>query len=71
MAQREFEWKLECRKRELDLLGKKIEGEIAIISAQNQAEVAQLEHQILDQPILGKVYETGKVSTSLPSLNRY
>ena len=37
--------------------------------------MAQLEHQILDQPIEdGKVSETGKVSTSLPSLpslNRY
>ena len=71
MAQRELEWKLECRKRELDLLRKKREDEIAIISAQNQAEVAQLEHQILDQPIEGKLYETGKVSTSLPYLNGY
>ena len=43
MAQRELEWKLECRKRELDLLRKKREDEIAI-SAQNQAEVAELEH---------------------------
>lgn len=33
--------------------------------------MAQLEHQILDQPTEGKVYETGKVSTSSPSLNRY
>ena len=49
---------------------KKREHEIAIISAQNQAEVAQLEHQILDKPIEGKVYETGKVSTSLPFFNR-
>ena len=49
MAQKELEWKLECRKRELELLRRKREDEMAVISAQNQAEVAQLEHEILGQ----------------------
>lgn len=49
MAQRELDWKLECRKRELDLLRKKREDEMAVISAQNQAEVANLKHEILGQ----------------------
>ena len=47
MVQKELEWKLECRKWELELLQMKREDEIAVISAQNQAEVAQLKHEIL------------------------
>ena len=74
MAQKELEWKLECRKRELDLLRKKREDEMAVISAQNQAEVAQLEHEILGQESSeGKASndEISKVSKSSPSLKHY
>ena len=49
IAQKELELKLELRKRELELLRKKRENEEAVISAQNQAEIAQLEHEILGQ----------------------
>ena len=49
MAQRDIEWKLECRKRELDLLRRKREDEMAVFSVQNQFEVAHLEHEILGQ----------------------
>ena len=44
---------------------------LLLFLTKNQAEVAQLKHQILNKPIEGKVYETCKVSTSLPFLNRY
>ena len=74
MAQKELEWKLECRKRELDLLRRKREDEMAVISAQNQAEVAQLEHEILGQESSeGKAPsdEISKVSKSSPSLKHY
>ena len=47
MAQRELEWQLEYRKRELDLLRKKREDEMAVISAKDQAEAAQLESEML------------------------
>ncbi|PFX12711.1 hypothetical protein AWC38_SpisGene23285 [Stylophora pistillata] len=57
MAQRELEWKLECQKRELDLLRRKREDEMAVISAQNQAEVAHLEPEIL-----GQEFNRGKAS---------
>ena len=46
MARKELEWKLQCRKRELDLLRRKREDKMAM---KNQVEVAQLEHEILDQ----------------------
>ena len=49
MAQKELELKLQRRKRKPDLLRKKREDEMAVISARNQAEVAQLEHEILGQ----------------------
>ena len=52
MAQRELELKLEYRKRELDLLRKKRENDMAIISAQDQADVAQLENEILGQDLI-------------------
>ena len=42
MAQRELEFKLEHWKREFELLGKKRESEKAVISGQNEAEIAQL-----------------------------
>lgn len=74
MAQRELEWKLECRKRELNLLRRKREDKMAVISAQNQAVVTQLEHKILGQESNeGKASnnEISKVSKSLPSLKHY
>ena len=74
MVQKELEWKLECRKRELDLLRRKRDDEMAVISAQNQAEVAQLEHEILGQESNeGKASngEISKVSKSSPSLKHY
>ena len=66
--------KLERRKRELDLLRKKRQDEMAVISARNQAEVAQLEHEILGQEAIeGKDNndQISKVSKTLPSLKRY
>ena len=74
MAQRELEWKLECRKRELELLRRKREDEMAVISAQNQAEVAHLEHEILGQESNegnASNDEISKVSKSSPSLKHY
>ncbi|PFX32141.1 Adenosine receptor A2b [Stylophora pistillata] len=74
MVQRELEWKLECRKRELDQLRRKREDEMAVISAQSQAEVARLEHEILGQEFNeGKACndEIFKVSKSSPSLKHY
>lgn len=49
MTQRELELKLECRKRELDLQLKKRDSKIALIAAQNQTGMAQLEQDILRQ----------------------
>lgn len=74
MVQKELEWKLECRKGELELLRWKREDEMALISAQNQAEVAQLEHEILGQESNeGKASndEISEVSNSSPSLKHY
>ena len=84
MVQKELERKLECRKRELDQLRRKRNDEMAVISAQNQAEVAQkkkkkaevaqLEHEILGQESNeGKASkdEISKVSKSSPSLKHY
>ena len=78
MAQKELELKLELRKREVELLRKKRENEEAVISAQNQAEIAQLEHEILGQESIdgkrNKVQssEIGKVSNiDTPSLKPY
>ena len=74
MAQKELELKLERRKRELDLLRKKREDEMAVISARNQAEVAQLEHEILGQEAIeGKDNndQISKVSKTSPSLKHY
>ena len=74
MVQKELEWKLECRKPELDLLRRKRDDEMAVISAQNEAEVAQLEHEILGQESNeGKASndEISKVSKSSPSLKHY
>ena len=71
IAQKELELKLE-------LLRKKRENEEAVISAQNQSEIAQLEHEILGQESIdgkrNKVQssEVGKVSnTDTPSLKPY
>jgi len=50
----------ERRKQELDLLRKKREDEMAVISAQNQAEVAQLEHEILGQEAIKERTTTTK-----------
>ena len=44
MAQKESEWTLECQKQEPKLLRRKREHEMAVISTQNQAKMAQLEH---------------------------
>ena len=78
IAQKELELKLELRKREPELLRKKRENEEAVISAQNQAEIAQLEYEILGQESIdgkrNKVQssEIGKVSnTDMPSLKPY
>ena len=78
IAQKELELKLELRKRELELLRKKRENEEAVISVQNQAEIAQLEHEILGQESIdgkrNKVQssEIGKVSNiDTPSLKSY
>ena len=49
MAQRELEWQLECQKREVDLLRKKREDEMAVISAKDQAEAVQLASEMLGQ----------------------
>ena len=71
MVQKELEWKLECRKRELELFRRKREDELAVIYAQNQAEVAQLEHEILGQESnKGKASndEISKVSKPSPPL---
>ena len=78
IVQKELELKLELRKRELELLRKKRENEEAVISAQNQAEIAQLEYEILGQESIdgkrNKVQssEIGKVSNiDTPSLKPY
>lgn len=49
MAQKELERKLECWEQERNLLRRKREDQMAVISAQKQAEVAQLKHEILGQ----------------------
>ena len=78
IAQKELEVKLELRKPEIELLRKKRENEEAVISAQNQAEIAQFEHEILGQESIdtkrNKVQssEIGKVSNiDTPSLKPY
>ena len=78
IAQKELELKLELRKRELELLRKKTENEEGVISAQNQAEIAKLEHEILGQESIdgkrNKVQssEIGNVSNiDTPSLKPY
>ena len=74
MAQRELELKLEYRKRELDLLRRKRENDMAIISAQDQAEVAHLENEILGQDLIeGKevTERRVKVNQTSPSLKHY
>ena len=72
MAQRELEWQLECRKRELDLLRKKREDEIAVISAKDQAEAAQLESEMLGQEYNeGRDNEADKVSKPSSFLKHY
>jgi len=52
MAQRELELSLERRRQELELLRKQREDDLAIISAQEQAEKAELENQILGQVLI-------------------
>ena len=67
MAQRELELKLEYRKWKLKLLQKKRESKKAIISAQNEAELAQLEHEIIGQDV-GVKKQDSKVSETVTSL---
>ena len=78
IAQKELELKLGLRKCELELLRKKRENEEAVISAQTQAEIAQLKHKILGRESIdgkrNKVQssEIGKVSNiDTPSLKPY
>lgn len=75
MTQRELELKLECRKRELDLQRKKRDSKIALIAAQNQTGMAQLEQDILRQEsIEGKESDdqiTDKVSVTSPSFKHF
>ena len=74
MAQKESEWTLECQKQEPKLLRRKREHEMAVISTQDQAKMAQLEHEILGQESReGKACsdKISKVSKSSPSLNHY
>lgn len=54
MAQRELELSLERRRQELELymLRKRREDDLAIISAQEQAEKAELDNQILGQVLI-------------------
>lgn len=54
MAQRELELSLERRRQELELymLHKQREDDLAIISAQEQAEKAELDNQILGQVLI-------------------
>ena len=69
MAQRELELKLEYRKREVELLRKKRESKKAINSAQNEAEIAQLEHELIGQEVVEKKQDS-KVSETVTSLKR-
>ncbi|CAH3021328.1 unnamed protein product [Porites evermanni] len=52
MAQRELELSLERRRQELEQLRKQREDDLAIISAQEQAEKAELENKILGQVLI-------------------
>ena len=52
MAQRELELSFERRRQELELLRKQKEDDLATISAQEQAEKAELENQILGQVLI-------------------
>ena len=73
-AQMELELKLEYRKREFELLRKKRESEKAVISAQNEAELAQLEHEIIGQEVTERNAEknqNSKVSETITSLKPY
>lgn len=52
MAQRELELSLERRRQELEQLRKQRDDDLAIISAQEQAEKAELENKILGQVLI-------------------
>ena len=74
MAQRELELKLEYRKREFELLRKIRESEKTVISAQNEAELSQLEHEIIGQEVTERNSEknqNSKVSVTITSLRHY
>lgn len=74
MAQRELELKLEYRKREFELLRKKRESEKTVISAQNEAKLAQLEHKIIGQEVTERNAEknqNSKISETITSLKHY
>ena len=73
-AQKELQLKLEYQKREFELLRKKRESDKAVIAAQNEAELAQLEHEIIGQEVTegnAEKNQNSKVSETITSLKPY
>lgn len=62
MAQRELELKLECLKREFELFRKKRKSGKKVISSQNEAKLAQLEHEIIGQEVTKRNVEKNQNS---------
>lgn len=74
MAQRELELSFERRRQELELLRKQKEDDLATISAQEQAEKAELENQILGQVLIERQANRewmSKFSKTSPPLKHY